>query len=161
MSRTRTGLVAAVSAGLGMIVAHLLDPDRGRARRAQLRDQLGATVRRSRRRTERRARYGIGALKGTAWKAIGAGRMHPEDDRDVVQGIKQRFARLGFPMSDVTVDVVDGTTTLRGQLDEPDQVDIVQNEVMKVAGVRAVESYLHLPGEPAPNKAAALHPVSS
>lgn len=155
-NRARTGLVAACSAAAGMAVAYLLDPDRGHARRAQLRDQLAAQLRRGRRRAEGRARYGRGRMVGAARRATGAGRPHPVDDVDIVQGIKQRFARLDFSTSEVSIEVVDGTATLRGQLRDADEIHTVQEETMKAPGVRAVESYLHLPGEPAPNKAAAL-----
>lgn len=134
-----------------------MDPDRGRARRSQLSDQAAAAVRHQGRRVAQRARYGKGAMFGGVRKALGAGRAHPADDVDIVAGIRQRLARLHIPLSDVKIDVVKGAATLRGQLPDDDQIQRVQLETRKAPGVRTVQSYLHLPGEPAPNKAAALH----
>ena len=157
MASARTALVSAVSAGCGAGIGYLLDPDRGRARRAQLRDGAAAVLRRRRRWAGQRVRYGKGALLGRVREASGAGRAHPEDDVDVVQGIRQRLARLHVPMADVKIDVWAGAATLRGQLSDDEQIRRVQKETQKAPGVREVKSYLHLPGEPAPNKAAALH----
>jgi len=52
--------------------------------------------------------------------------------------------------------VVDGRATLRGQVHDGAQMQAVQEAVASAPGVRMVESWLHLPGEPAPNKAASL-----
>ena len=153
--KARLGVIAA-SAAAGMVVAYLCDPDRGRSRRARLADQTGAAVRRGRRRAERKARYGRGHLVGAVREAAGGGRLTPVDDIAVGQGIKQRFARLDIATSDISIDVVEGTATLRGQLDDDDQIRRVLDEAMKVPGVREVESFLHQPGQPAPNKAASL-----
>lgn len=158
--KRRTGVVAACSAGAGMLVTYLLDPDRGRARRSRLGQQTQAAIRRTRRDAGRRTRYGTGSALGAARRAIGRGRFHPVDDIDVVHAIKQEFARLPFATSDVNIDVVDGVATLRGQLADDDQIREVCDAAMKVRGVQALESYLHRPGEPAPNKAASLSAVS-
>ena len=159
MSKARVGLIAAGSAAGGMALAYLCDPDRGRSRRARLADQASAALRRGRRRAGRRARYGKGQLVGAAREAVGAGRLSPVDDIDIAQGIKQRFARLDIPTADVKIDVVAGTATLRGQLGDEDQIGQAQDEAVKVPGVRAAKSFLHLPGEPAPNKATSLSAI--
>ena len=159
MRKSRVGMIAAGSAAGGMALAYLCDPDRGRSRRAQLTDQASAALRRGRRRAGRRARYGKGQLVGAARETAGAGQLNPVDDIDIAQGIKQRFARLDIPTTDVKIDVLAGTATLRGQLGDEDRIGQAQHEAMKVPGVRAVESFLHLPGEPAPNKATSLSAI--
>jgi len=78
------------------------------------------------------------------------------DDVDVLHEVRQQLSRVGFPTPDVTVDVVDGRATLRGQVHDGAQMQAVQEAVASAPGVRMVESWLHLPGEPAPNKAASL-----
>lgn len=155
-SRSRTRLVAACSAGVGMLVTYLFDPEQGRSRRAKLADQTRGKVHRGRDEAATKARYARGRMKGKVFRAAGAGRLQPADDIDVVHAIRQQFARLDFPTTDVKVDVVDGTAALRGQVADEQQMREVQDVAIKVPGVRAVESYLHLPGEPAPNKAASL-----
>jgi hypothetical protein len=158
---TRMVLVAAGSAAGGAVLTYLCDPDRGRARRAQLTDQAAAALRRGRRRAGTRLRYSKGRLVGAGRAAVGGGHLTPEDDVDVTAGIKQRFARLGIPTADVKIDVVSGTATLRGQLGNSSAIRNAQDEAMKVPGVRGVRSFLHLPGEPAPNKADALRAATT
>lgn len=46
-----------------------------------------------------------------------------------------------------------GVATLRGQVKRTDQIDELVQACGKVNGVERVESHLHLPGTPAPNKA--------
>ena len=52
--------------------------------------------------------------------------------------------------------MVEGRATLRGQVRDEAQMRAVQEAVASAPGVRTVQSWLHLPGEPAPNKAASL-----
>jgi hypothetical protein len=42
---------------------------------------------------------------------------------------------------------------LRGQLDEPSDIERLVSATKHVDGVNEVRSYLHLPGTPPPNKA--------
>lgn len=152
----RQGALAAGCGLAGAAVAYLLDPDRGRARRAQLTDRTGAWSRRARRRAGQQARYHRGQAGGAALRAAEAGRPAPVDDVGVRHEVRQQLSRVGFPTPDVTVDVVDGRATLRGQVHDGAQMQAVQEAVASAPGVRMVESWLHLPGEPAPNKAASL-----
>ncbi len=150
-------LTALVAGALGAAAAYFFDPDRGRARRSRTKDQAAAALRRRQRETEARVRYAEGKLEGAAARSAGAGGFTPEDDTDIVHAIKQAFSGLDFSTTDVKVDVVGGTATLRGQVDEADQIDEVQEVVAKVPGVVAVESYLHTPGTAPPNKAASIN----
>lgn len=157
MARRSGRRVTALAAGaLGAAGAYFFDPDRGRSRRTRARDQAGAALRRRQRETEARVRYAEGKLEGATARSAGAGQFTPEDDIDIVHAIKQAFSRLDFPTSDVKVDVVGGAATLRGQVDDTAHIDEVQQTVASVSGVVSVESYLHTPGTPPPNKAASL-----
>ncbi len=144
------------AAGIGAAIAYFADPDNGRARRVRMKDQLGARLRRREREAEQLARHTENLAAGAAARASGAGQFTPVDDTDVVQAVKQALSALEFPTSDVTVDVVDGTAALRGQVATEEQKTKVEQTVSGVRGVRQVESWLHLPGQPAPNKASAL-----
>jgi osmotically-inducible protein OsmY len=149
-------LTALLSATMGACAAYFLDPDRGRARRARFQDQASAALRRCQRKSEARKRYEAGLEQGAAARAAGAGNFVPEDDTDIVQAVQAALAKLELDTSDVKVDVADGVATLRGQVSERAQIDEVRAAVDAVPGVAEVLSYLHLPGTPAPNKAASL-----
>jgi osmotically-inducible protein OsmY len=60
-------------------------------------------------------------------------------------------------MSHINVDACQGVIHLRGELPSPEAIDRVTRAVRRVAGVETVESYLHLPGQPAPNKESVLN----
>lgn len=142
--------------GIGAAAAYLFDPERGRARRAKLRDQTVSKARGATRDAERQLEYAQGRLDGAAAKASGAGQFTPESDTHLREHLRQVIAEAEFPTTDVTVDVVDGVATLRGQLRTPDQVKTLRATVADVPGVERVESFLHLPDTPAPNKADAI-----
>ena len=144
------------AAGIGAAVAYFADPDNGRSRRVRTKDQLEAKLRRKQRETEQLARHAENVAAGQAARAQGAGEPTPVDDTDVVHAAKQALSALGFPTSDVTVDVVEGTAALRGEVATEEQKTQVEQAVRGVPGVRQIESWLHLPGQPAPNKASAL-----
>lgn len=142
--------------GAGAALGYLFDPDRGRSRRARVRDQGLSKARHVAREANRRSRYAEGRLEGASARAGGAGRYSPESDVDLREHIRQVLAEMEVETTDVTVDVVDGVATLRGQVRTPDQIRAVQAKVASVPGVRRTESYLHLPQTPAPNKAEAI-----
>ncbi len=144
------------AATVGAAIAYFADPDNGRSRRVRAKDQLDAMMRRRRREAEQLSRHSANVAAGQAAQARGAGEPKPVDDVDVVHAVKQALSGLGVPTSDLTVDVVDGTAALRGQVPSDEDKTKVEQAVGRVPGVQRVESWLHLPGEPAPNKASAL-----
>ncbi len=141
--------------GAGALVAFLLDPDRGRARRARARDQAVSLARAGREAAGRKARYARGRLRGTAHRVTHPVGSRPDDDRALADKI--RSEALG-PLHDrprITVDVVNGAATLRGEVADADHRAEIVDRVRRVAGVTDVVSHLHAPGSVAPNKAAA------
>lgn len=143
-------------AGAGAVAAYYLDPDRGRARRARSRDQLISTGRDVTRDVERQARYYEGRVEGARARADGKGRLDPVDDHVIKQAIEQALARTGVETSDVVIDVADGVAGLRGRVFSMDERKKIELETMNVPGVERVNSWLHLPGQTAPNKARSL-----
>ncbi|MDP9071253.1 MAG: BON domain-containing protein [Actinomycetota bacterium] len=139
-------------AAFGAALAYFLDPSRGRGRRARAKDQLAASLRRRRRQAESQRRYEEGRLQGERARAQGAGTPSPQDDVTLQNEVKAALSRLAFGTQDVTVETVDGTVTLRGQVASTDQVDEAQRAVRAVPGVVSVINHLHLPQEPPPNK---------
>jgi osmotically-inducible protein OsmY len=151
MHKTRLLLGVAIGAS----AEYLFDPQLGTRRRARLRDQAAARLRRARRGAARRASYERGQRTGDAARASGHGVFHPVSDRQVADHLHETLARLEFPTSDVTVEMSDATATLRGQVADDTQRTVVIEAVRSHPGVESVRSWLHLPGEPAPNKVAA------
>lgn len=141
---------------MGACGAYYFDPDRGRARRAALADQVAATRRRRQRQVEADTRYQEGKLQGESARAAGAGNFTPKDDIGIGQAAHAALANLDLATSDVKVDVVEGVATIRGQVETAEDMDEVCRTVSGVPGVTEVSSYLHTPGTPAPNKAASL-----
>ena len=50
----------------------------------------------------------------------------------------------------VNVNVQQGVTQLRGEVDSPELIEELVGRTQKVRGVREVENLLHVPGTPAP-----------
>lgn len=146
----------AVVSGSGAAAAYFFDPERGRARRTQARDQAQSLLRRRQEEAERQARHEANVAQGEAARAEGAGVPRPVDDVEVVQVVKQALAGLDVETNDVTVESVDGVVTLRGQVAGRDAQAAIEQAVSQAAGVIEVQSFLHTPGTPAPNKAASL-----
>jgi BON domain-containing protein len=149
--RRRVGIVLAMGAGAAAM--YYLDPDRGRGRRARARDQLAARRRQVARERERAQRYEEGVERGLAHGTMPA--HAPADDQALGDRVKSALGpRLHHDR--VSLDVSDGVVELRGELDDAASIEELLLRVRAVPGVRSVVSLLHLPGQPAPNKAEAL-----
>ena len=146
----------AIVSGAGAAAAYFFDPDRGRARRAQARDQADAMMRRRQADAERQAQHAANVAAGEAAEAQGAGVPRPVDDVEVVNVVRQALSGLDVDTTDVKVESVDGVVTVRGQVASRDAVTAVENAISGTPGVVEVQSFLHTPGTPAPNKAASL-----
>lgn len=143
-------------AAAGAAGAFLFDPDRGRARRARLRDQTRSAVRRDLRAVERQASRQRGRLTGVAHRMSNRSEAPPATGRVLVDKVRSEvLGRHPAIAHQINIDAVDGMVTLRGEADDPAAVDELMDAVRKVPGVCGVESFVHRPGEPAPNKAPA------
>ena len=75
------------------------------------------------------------------------------DDATLAQKVRSEvLGREAFRRYGISVDAADGVVHFRGELVTPTRIDELVTAVTHVYGVRHVDSYLHLPGEPAPNK---------
>lgn len=157
--KTRTALFAAA---MGAAAQYLFDPERGRSRRVRLRDQIaGAARRRGRwleREVEQQAEDLRNRVKGAVYEVTRPLRDQPTaNDRELIDRVRSEV--LGaeeFRRYTINVDAADGVVALRGQLDHPEEINDLKQRVAKVPGVVRVDSFLHLPGTPPPNKAEAL-----
>ena len=104
-----------VAVGIGGgLIAYLFDPDRGKSRRARLRDQTMARLRDIRAAMRRRTNYETGRVKGLVHELTVNDR--PKiDDAGLCQRIKSEV--LGpAQLSDVEVDVENGIVLSPGTL---------------------------------------------
>ena len=147
-----TTLIASITAVAGAIAAFLLDPARGRARRARLVDQGGATVRRAARHAER----AVHAVRSTASARL-AGTTHREahedellDDVTLTSKVETKLFRdQSVPKGSININVERGIVVLRGEVPDPEMRDRLAAEAGSIGGVWSVHNMLHLPGEPA------------
>lgn len=152
MIKVRTMVGMAMGAG-GM---YFFDPRFGRGRRAKAIDQLRARAARSKRRAQQQAAYEEKRDWGERMKRAGAGRFHRRDDRSVADHLHQVLETLDVPTTEVTLEVLEDRVRLRGEVESDQHRSRILDTVGSECGDRQVESFLHLPGEPAPNKASAL-----
>ena len=131
-------------AGLGAGVMYLLDPDRGKRRRALVRDQAIRSVRQTREAAEatahdvqHRAQGIVSTMK--AWVAPAA----PLSDDVLVERVRARLGMLVRHPRSIEVVARDGTVILSGPV-LADEVDALVAMVSRVAGVRNVENRLEI-----------------
>lgn len=144
----------------GAAAALLLDPANGKGRRTRMRDMTAGRVRAAGRLSARMGR-------GARVRAYGARqklrhiRQVPKsfDDATLAQKVRSEvLGRPGMHADNVIVESHDGIVVLRGEIEHPEDARRLQRVIRKVPGVQQVESFLHLPGTPAPNKQAAMSP---
>jgi osmotically-inducible protein OsmY len=144
--------------GACVAAAYLLDPDRGKSRRARLQQRIGGVLRRGSDRAGRKAQFYGGKTEGMKERVTGSGKgSAPANDQTLAAKIQSEvLGGSSYPKEKLNVTVEEGVVTLRGEVDTPDQAASLEQEIRKVSGVLDVRSFLHLPGEVAPNKAEAI-----
>ena len=148
-----------ILSGVGALAMFFFDPDRGGSRRAQARDRAAAVFRRGYRKAERAGRYAASEAYGVTQKAAHLGDQEepPPNDQALVAKVESEVLRRAeYPKGSISINAEDGVVVLRGQVDSQKLISELEQDVRKVTGVRDVANLLHLPGEPAPNKEAAI-----
>lgn len=145
-----------IGGAVGALLSYFFDPQRGRSRRAQARDRLMGLLRRGGRRAERLGRRVGAEAYGMRQKAAHL-REEDKDLDDVTLAHKvesELFTDPAIPKGQINVNVEDGVVVFRGTA-APEEAESLTKATLRIPGVRGVESLLHMPGTPAPNKAAA------
>jgi osmotically-inducible protein OsmY len=147
-----------LGAAAGFAAAWFLDPNDGARRRNVARDKALKYARQGKDQAVRRADYAAGRIKGAAVQKAPVGGREEAAERLNDPALKDKveseiFREPDAPKDRVSVNVEDGIVYLRGQLDDRDAIERLRDAAGKVEGVRAVESLLHTPDEPAPTKA--------
>ncbi len=143
MGKLKMLLAAAAGAG----AAYLLDPEKGRTRRARLSDQMAAGARDGMTKTRRQADYQAGVVEGAIHDAVD--RVRPEktsDDATLLQKVRsEALGPSGVPSESLTIIVDDGVVTLRGTAPADGSVTRLVELASEVEGVEEVRNELSAP----------------
>jgi|tagenome__1003787_1003787.scaffolds.fasta_scaffold20886770_3 hypothetical protein len=87
-------------------------------------------------------------------RAVHAERVAGYDDAELAHKVESVvFRDDDLPKGKVSINAENGTVFLRGQVDSPDTIVLLERAVRDVEGVGGVENLLHVPGTPAPHAA--------
>ncbi len=132
---------------LGAGATYFLDPAQGKRRRHVARDRVLRALRKGGRYSARRARFGLGRLRGMEARARAkvVTRERALDDRTVEQRIRSDVLRsVGLGRQDVDVRVEQGVVTLRGEVAGRSLADDLIVRVQSVPGVVDVAAMLRV-----------------
>ena len=148
MSRLLTFLLGAAAGGAA---AHFLDPQSGRRRRNEMRDQTVSKVQSGAGQAATTASYAAGKAKGAVAQATPTGtRLEDPDDVTLARKVETEIFRAAdAPKGDVSVNAEAGVVYLRGTADDA-WIARLADEAGRVEGVKGVKNLLHRPGTPAP-----------
>ncbi len=147
------GVLAAGSA----VAAYFLDPESGRARRIRIVERTRHLARTTGKRVARESRYAFHTLRARTLHLVSPETPGAANGSTLLDRVESELFRdRSIPHGRLTFEVEETTVILRGELDSADEMSRVEAAVRRVPGVSEVKSLLHLPGTPAPNKAAAL-----
>jgi hypothetical protein len=149
--------IGIVAGATGAAVAFLADPQRGKARRAQLADQGASTLRHAAHAAEHAVRTVTSTAEGKLEALTrGGSRVAPTDDvtiRDRAESILFRDPKV--PKGSINISAERGTLVLRGEVPNARMRNKLAREAEKIEGVWGVQNLLHLPGEVAGEELAA------
>ena len=152
--RTRNQVPFYLSAAMGgAALAYFLDPQNGRRRRHQGRDQLLSLARHGTKRARKLVHHATSDTAGQARRAAHALRKREEvelDDTTLVDKVESIvFRKHDVPKGQININAENGVVFLRGQVEDPELVGTLEGRVRKVRGVKDVENLLHTREAPA------------
>lgn len=153
--RIRTVMLSGI---MGAAFAYFLDPIQGTRRRTMARDRANSLLRRGTQSTGSSAQSLRDRVQGTITERVS--RPHDNtnpDDPTLKDRIESELTGdPRFSREHVNFLVVDGMVDIHGQLPSQQEIDDLIARVKAIRDVKGVQSYLHLPGTPAPNKEASI-----
>jgi osmotically-inducible protein OsmY len=136
---------------IGAALAYLFDPDNGRRRRKLAADKAGKYFRQAGRQAQ-----GVGAqAQGVKERATHLREQEKPQPDDVTLARKvetEIFRGADVPKGQINVNAEGGVVYLRGEVQQPDLIEDLEEKARNVKGVLGVENLLHAPGQPAPAK---------
>jgi osmotically-inducible protein OsmY len=154
-NRMTTFLLGAVTGAGSMYLFH---PDCGRARRRRIADQ---TQDKAMSAATTAIEQANATLDHTHNKVMGAVAealpdANPANEQTLISKVRSEvLGSAEWSAYTVNIDACEGVVTLRGQLDRPEQIAELEDNVRGVSGVEDVENLLHLPGTDPQNTAPA------
>jgi hypothetical protein len=145
MVQDRGAMLTGLGIGLGLM--YFLDPERGRRRRALVRDQLAHGARITRNAAGATGRDMAHRASGTAAALRGRFRREPVDDAVLVERVRTRLGRSVSHPHAIKAEAHDGIVTLRGPILQHEMKPLL-NAVESVADVRQVVNELEEHKEP-------------
>jgi osmotically-inducible protein OsmY len=143
---------------IGAALEYFFDPGSGARRRHTARDKLFSYGRKGAHRATGLAEMAAHKAQGIVMETVPIRRDNPNPDditlKDRIESELFRDPSLG--RDEININVVDGVVVVHGALPAQDEIERVITQVRSIRDVEGVESYLHTPGTPAPNKADAL-----
>ena len=136
-----------VGVGVGLIAGYFWDPARGRHRRALGRDKMTRLVRTSRERFQKNAIDKANRTLGVVSEAASLVDTETADDRVVAERVRSEIGRTVSHPGSITVSVENGQVRLTGPV-LTNEFDALMRTVMKVKGVKNVESHLDVQDQP-------------
>ena len=149
--RTRNQVPIYLSAAMGgAALAYFLDPQSGRRRRHQTRDQLLSLARQGTKRARKLVHHASADAAGTARRAAHALRRAEDvelDDATLVDKVESIvFRKHDVPKGQININAENGVVFLRGQVERSELVEALEKRVRNVNGVKDVENLLHTRG---------------
>jgi uncharacterized membrane protein len=129
--------------GLGAALMYMLDPDKGRRRRALVRDQLAHGTRKLRNALDATARDLSHRACGVLAESSHLWRHEDVSDEKLLGRVRSKLGRVVSHPHAVTVAVKSGRVTLSGPI-LASEVDDLLRQVAKISGVREVENQLEV-----------------
>ncbi len=136
-----------IGGGIGATIAYLFDPDQGRSRRARIRDQSVARMRRSLSTLAKKAQYQAGRARGRVHDAMAAKRSQRSFDQEtLLQKIRSEAVgpwKIGAAEPhDIHVEIDEEKVTIEGRVASPNDRDRLREMVSNVEGVDQIEDAL-------------------
>ena len=138
--------LAGTAIGAGLMF--LLDPDRGRGRRALARDRILSAGRHAGEDVGAKARRLRNRARGVVADARSRMYAHTEDDDAIAERVRTEMSRVVTRPGAVVVQVEDGVVTLSGELPEHER-ELLIAAARGVRGVRDLEDRLVTTGSAA------------
>jgi uncharacterized membrane protein len=135
MLQDRTSALTGLGLGVGLM--YFLDPDRGRRRRALVRNKVAHTLHVSADAAGTTGRDVAHRAAGTAAKVRGALRRRPVDDVVLIERVRAQLGRVVSHPHAIDVKATDGRVTLSGPVLQA-EVDQLLRAVERVDGVRDI-----------------------
>jgi osmotically-inducible protein OsmY len=146
----RSVFTFALGAAAGAAAAHFLDPDSGRRRRGEARQQAQSKASSAASAVQTQAQQAAGTVKGAA-HAVTPSRHGEMDDATLADRVRSEIFRdHDAPKGSVSVDVQAGVVYLRGEVAEPSWIERLATDARRVEGITGVKNLLHAPGTPTP-----------